>query len=72
MTFFAFLGALSLTILVFELMTVLQEASGTFGNSRLINVRSSGTNKMRSTWEALLVAVLPGRFDPNQAKTLQM
>jgi Flp pilus assembly protein TadB len=24
----------------------------------------------RSTWEALLVAILPGRFDPDQAKTI--
>jgi len=68
MTFFAFLGALSLSILAFELMNVLQGAFSTFGNSRLINVQSSSTNKRRSTWEALLVAVLPGRFDPNQAK----
>ena len=68
MTFFAFLGALSLSILAFELMTVLQGAFSTFGNSRLINVQTSSANKRRSTWEALLVAVLPGRFDPDQAK----
>ena len=68
MTFFAFLGALSLSILAFELMNVLQGAFSTFGNSRLINVQSSSANKRRSTWEALLVVVLPGRFDPNQAK----
>ena len=68
MTFFAFLGALRLSILAFELMTVLQGAFSTFGNSRLINMQSSSTSKRRSTWEALLVAVLPGRFDPNQAK----
>ena len=68
MTFFAFLGALSLSILAFELMNVLQGAFSTFGNSRLINMQSSSTSKRRSTWEALLVAVLPGRFDPDQAK----
>jgi hypothetical protein len=68
MTFFAFLGALSLSLLAFELMTVFQSAFSTFGKGRLVNVGSqSGTNR-RSTWEALLVAVLPGRFDPNQAK----
>ena len=49
-------------------MTVLQGAFSTFGNSRLINVQTSSANKRRSTWEALLVAVLPGRFDPDQAK----
>lgn len=68
MTFFAFLGALSLSLLTFELMTVLQGAFSRFGNSRLIHVRSSSADKRRSTWEALLVAVLPGRFDPVQAK----
>jgi hypothetical protein len=68
MTFFAFLGALSLSVLAFELMTVFQGAFSTFGNSRLINLPSPAARKRRSTWEALLVAVLPGRFDPDQAK----
>lgn len=68
MTFFAFLGALSLSILAFELMTVLQGAFSMFGSNRLVNVQTSSANKRRSTWEALLVAVLPGRFDPSQAK----
>ncbi|NJC95322.1 MAG: hypothetical protein FIB03_03115 [Anaerolineae bacterium] len=68
MTFFTFLGALSLSVLAFELMNGLQGAFSTFGNSRLINVQSSSANKRRSTWEALLIAILPGRFDPDQAK----
>jgi len=68
MTFFAFLGALSLSVLAFELMTVLQGAFSTFGSNRLVNLQTSSANKRRSTWEALLVAVLPGRFDPGQAK----
>lgn len=68
MTFFAFLGALSLSLLAFELMSVFQSAFSTFGGNRLMNVPSSAPIKRRSTWEALLVAILPGRFDPNQAK----
>jgi 3-oxoacyl-(acyl-carrier-protein) synthase len=27
-------------------------------------------NDVATTWEALLVAILPGRFDPNQAKNM--
>jgi len=68
MTFFAFLGALSLSVLIFELMSVFQPAFNTFGSNRLINLHTSDSAKRRSTWEALLVAILPGRFDPNQAK----
>ena len=68
MTFLAFLGALSLSLLVFELMSAFQSAFSTFGGNRLTNVSSSATPTRRSTWEALLVAILPGRFDPNQAK----
>lgn len=68
MTFFAFLGALSLSLLAFELMSVFQSAFSTFGNSRLMAVHSQHSATRRSTWEALLVAVLPGRFDPDQAR----
>jgi Flp pilus assembly protein TadB len=66
MTFLAFTGALAVSVLVFELLTALQRATG-FGRTRL----SSGAAPAqagRSTWEALLVAVLPNRFDPAQAK----
>ncbi len=66
MTFLAFTGALAVSVLAFELLTALQRASG-FGRTRL----SSGAAPAqagRSTWEALLVAVLPNRFDPAQAK----
>ena len=66
MTILAFTGALALSVLVFELLTALQRATG-FGRTRL----SSGTAPEQarcSTWEALLVAVLPHRFDPAQAK----
>lgn len=68
MIFFAFLGALSLSVLTFELMSVFQAAFSTFGGSRLMNFQPQTPIKRRSTWEALLVAILPGRFDPDQAK----
>jgi Flp pilus assembly protein TadB len=68
MTFLAFLGALSLSVLAFELLSVFQNAFSVFGSNRLIHNQSSSTR--RSTWDALLVAILPGRFDPNQAKNM--
>ncbi len=69
MTFLAFLGALSLSVLAFELLNVFQSAFSTFGGNRLSNFTSQPQTKRRSTWEALLIAILPGRFDPDQAKT---
>ena len=70
MTFFAFLGALSLSVLAFELISVFQTAFSTFGGNRLMNLNATTSTKRRSTWEALLVAILPGRFDPDQAKNM--
>ena len=70
MTFFAFLGALSLSVLAFELMSVFQTAFSIFGGNRLMNVHITASTKRRSTWEALLVAILPGCFDPDQAKNM--
>ena len=70
MTFFAFLGALSLSVLAFELMTVFQNAFSVFGSSRLMNIGATAPSARRSTWEALLVALLPGRFDPGRAKNM--
>jgi hypothetical protein len=67
MTFFAFLGALSLSVLGFELMNTFQNAFAVFGSNRLVSMGSSALAR-RSTWAALLVAILPGRFDPNQAR----
>ena len=67
MTFFAFLGALSLSVLAYELMNAFQGAVSLFGSNRLISTGTASTQR-RSTWEALLVAVLPGRFDPEKAK----
>jgi len=70
MTFFAFLGALSLSVLAFELMSIFQNAFSIFGNNRLMNISATAPSARRSTWEALLVAILPGRFDPDKAKSM--
>jgi hypothetical protein len=70
MTFLVFVGALSLSVLAFELLSVFQNAFSTFGGNRLLNSPSTTALRRRSTWEALLVAILPGRFDPNQAKNM--
>ena len=66
MTFLAFLGALAMSVLAFELLTVVQRATG-FGRARL-SLADDPASAGRSTWEALLIAILPGRFDPAQAK----
>jgi hypothetical protein len=70
MTLLAFLGALSLSVLAFELLSTFQNAFSVFGNNRLMSLSTTSTAKRRSTWEALLVAILPGRFDPEQAKNM--
>ena len=70
MTFFAFLGALSLSVLAFELLSIFQNSFSVFGGNRLMNVHASAPAKRRSTWEALLVAILPGRFDTEKAKNM--
>jgi len=66
MTILAFTGALAVSVLAFELLTALQRATG-FGRTRL-SFGAAPEQAGRSTWEALLVAVLPNRFDPAQAK----
>ena len=70
MTFFAFLGALSLSVMGFEILSAFQNAFSTFGSNRLMSMGSTVPTARRSTWDALLVAILPGRFDPNQAKNM--
>jgi hypothetical protein len=63
-----FLGALSLAVLAFELLTALQAAFSSYGRSRpagrLVGAAAEGASSpaRRSTWEALLVAVFPRRF----------
>lgn len=68
MTFLIFLGALALGVLAFELLTAFQNSFAVFGRNRLSNMGDTQAGSHRSTWEALLVAVLPGRFDPQSAK----
>jgi len=68
MTILTFLGALSLSVLAFELLNVFQNAFSAFGGNRLMNFQAQTPIKRRSTWAALLIAILPGRFDPDQAK----
>lgn len=70
MTLFAFLGALSLSVLAFELLSTFQAAFGAFGGGRLMNLGSSVPAPRRSAWEALLVAIWPARFDPGRAQDL--
>lgn len=70
MTFFAFLGALSVSVLAFELISAFQSAFSLFGNNRLMNLQSSVPIGKRSTWEALLIALWPARFDPDQAANM--
>lgn len=69
MTFLAFLGALSLSVLGFELMTAFQSAFGALRRQRLTPASSSQTGR-RSTWAALLVAIWPARFDAGRARDL--
>ena len=70
MTFFAFLGALSVSVVTFELMAAFQNVFSTFGSNRLMSINANSSTARRSTWEALLVAILPGRFNPDQAKNM--
>ncbi|MEW6028126.1 MAG: hypothetical protein AB1554_01450 [Chloroflexota bacterium] len=70
MTLLAFLGALSLSVLAFELLSTFQNAFSMFGSNRLVSLSTNAATKRRSTWEALLVAILPGRFDPVQARNM--
>lgn len=68
MTLLTFIGALALSVLTFELLTTFQSAFAIFGKSRLVGLGDAPASGRRSTWEALLVAILPGRFDPQAAK----
>ena len=72
MTLIIFLGALSLSVLAFELLSGFQTAVSGFGRqSRLAAITGSNPAASaihHSTWEALLVNLLPGRFDPARAK----
>ena len=61
-----FIGALALAVIALEIGTTLQ--ARLVKSSKLDGASVAGAEMAprRTTWEALLVAVLPGRFDPNQ------
>jgi hypothetical protein len=69
-----FIGALSLAVLVFELATTLTLALNPFaGHGRLDGAHLTGaetTKKRPSTWQAILIAFFPLRFDPGGAKNI--
>ena len=70
MTAFAFLGALSVAAFVFEIISAFQY--GIFRHSRLDGAYQD-VNKLpqrRSTWDAVLIAIFPKRFDPEHAKNM--
>lgn len=70
MMFFMFLGALSLAVLAFELLTALQAALSSYGRSqtadRLVGAVAQEAPKpaRRSTWEALLLIIIPRQYGP--------
>lgn len=68
MTGLAFLGALSLTVLVYEILSAFQ--GQLFGRNRLfgVEIHSDHIQRRRTTWEAVLIALFPNRFDPSQAR----
>jgi hypothetical protein len=53
MTLLTFIGALSLSVLAFELMSVFQTAFSTFGGKRLTNLNAPTPTARRSMWEAV-------------------
>ena len=68
MTILIFLGALAASVLTFEVLTAFQKTLAVFGRNRLANIGDASSTPRRSTWEALLLAILPGRFDPQSAR----
>jgi hypothetical protein len=70
MTVLAFLGALSVATFTFELISALQY--GFFRHSRLDGAYQNHAQQpiRRSTWEAILIALFPKRFDPDHARDL--
>jgi hypothetical protein len=68
MTFFAFVGALSLSVLTFEITLAL--SGGLLRRSRLgeLHAGPEPPPPQRSAWGALLVTIWPGRFDPAAAR----
>ena len=65
----AFIGALMLAIVALEVGSAVQGLF--FKQSRIAGAKIAGseTGRRRSSWEALLIAVFPKRFDPNASAT---
>ncbi len=75
MNLLIFIGALSLAVLAFEVGSTLQAALGTIGrNRRLDGAVTIGEDekdsRRPSTWHALILAIFPGRFDPQSVKNM--
>lgn len=69
MTMFAFFGALAFSVLAYELASAITHVS--FGTNRLDGIQhdnQSGNLPHRSTWLAVLTALLPSRFNPETAR----
>jgi hypothetical protein len=64
-----FIGSLALAVIALEIGTAIQ--AKLFNPSKLDGAVVAGTAiaPRRSTWEALLIAIFPKRFDPNQQAT---
>jgi hypothetical protein len=64
-----FIGSLALAVIALEIGTAIQAKF--FKPSKLDGAVVAGTAiaPRRSTWEALLIAIFPKRFDPNQQAT---
>jgi hypothetical protein len=68
--FFAFLGALSLSVFAYEITAAL--SGGLFQRSRIkgLQVGVESALPRPSTWQVLLRAAWPARFDPTRAKNV--
>lgn len=71
MAIFAFIGALSLSVVVFEFGSALTDGQWR-SPDRLTVQTDTGDDPLpqASTWQALLINVLPSRFHPGKASTL--
>jgi len=70
MTLLTFLGALSLSVLAFELTSAV--SGGLIRRNRLLGIQTNAQSAslQRSAWHALLGAVWPARFDPSAATNM--
>ncbi|RMD59939.1 hypothetical protein D6833_10760 [Candidatus Parcubacteria bacterium] len=73
MNLIIFFSSISLTMAVFEIASAAAAALSTIGRNRRLDgayVGDAPVPQRRSTWNALLLAILPGRFDPSEAKNM--